>query len=457
RTSDGVIQVNTNLFPFGFQNEISIVHSHGTTLTLHIYQTANLPNQFPNLVAKVPDMAWRTSLGGHFWNSYPSGTGAQAGYQTNFTYPAITPDTVQVDLLWFYTNGVDGIMDADLDSQEAESQGYEHYRLASVGDAILYPLTKNSGRTAWRNWTPPDSGGNNGAIATTSFTNSPSLHHQLWFGYFVNHSGSETPYYANFISPDQSPGNVSSDSLFGMAMSYAQLYENMGATNWPIGTFGFAGTHDFGLGITMGQWTNWYSVVGEFNFCSASLWYTNAWNTNQTPIVTNANFLATWTDTTGGWPKPVFCDSFVDVAGKDYEGTNSLWIRQLKDGYAVLASNLGTVSSNYNSSLVINGGVATNQVYCATNILTQTPFGTGLLTNNFIGTIGAASRAWVKLTPYSINGNFVGNGAGVTNTPFSNLNLSLVIGSGSNNVVGYLNFTNNRIHYTIPVCTNAVP
>lgn len=417
RTASGVIQENTNIFIGGMSNVNSIVHTNGATIVYHIYHTSGLPNQFPSAALTAPDTAWRTSPGGHFWNSYPSGVGAQAGYQTNFCYPAITADTVPIDILMLQTNGADGFMDADIDSGFAEHEGYEHDRLVSDADAILYPQTKNGGRVFWRNYTYPDGSGNNDAVAPTTFPTGPQLNHQLWFGYFANHPSSEVSEYANFTGPDQLPAVIPGvDAGLQGGEAYAYAYESDGATNWPVGTFPLftvAGGTAQDIGWTLQTWTNYCSYVGEFNGCSMSGWHTNTWNHLQDGIVTNANFLSAWLDVSGGFPKTVWHDALVT----NTEPSNSLYICALKDGFKVLAGNLSSVSSNYNSSLVVKGGIASNVVYNATNILSQTPFNGGLITNNFIYSVPANSCVWVKLTPALPQVRiFAGSGISVTKT-----------------------------------------
>ena len=396
RNADGTIAALTggsigaltapNLFPGGVSNVCYIMHTNGSKLVLGVYQTTKMPNQFPGSPGTVADTAYRADISGFSENSYPSAANTAT---VPYTFPVMTADSVPLDIWTFYTNGVDGIFVQDMNF--AEFQAFEHAKLTSIADAIVYPGTKNFGRAYWRNVVYKVDPTQSGAIAVGTYTNNPDIPHQLWFGYFGNHLGPETSYYANFLSPDQNPPTVGGSGALGITMGYVQNYNYQSLSNWVPGTFpGFflAGQDD--KTFTMADYTNFYSIVGEFNGVALTGWYTNSWNTNQTPIATNANFQSTWQDTTGGFPKQIL---------NDY--TNTLWLRQLADGFTVLAVNQGVTSSNFLFNLV-PFGLKTNVIYNATNILSQTAFGTGLLTNNFTNAMSAGSLWWVKLTPMRV-------------------------------------------------------
>lgn len=388
RDSFGYLQPFPGIFPGGVSNVMYIAHTNGMQVVFAMYQDNHIPVQANS------DTAVRCDISGANLNTYPSlaSGGPYVSPAVAYTFPVMTPDTTYKDMIWFYTNGLDGIFSQDVFFFSV--QGAEHERSAALADAILYPFTTLDGRVYWQNWTNVGSG-NTGPIGSTIFGQGSQLSHQLWSGMFFNHPGPETPYYCNFFTADQSPGTTAGfDATIGLAMDYVRGYNERMSNYMTAGCFPFMSESHIASesSLTAANFTNWYSVVGEFNACSTSTMYTNtspftqSWNTNQNIVVTNYNFLAAQQDVQP-WPTRVFDD-----------GTNSLWIRPATNGgFYLLAVNQSAGNSNFNVALPL---LSPGAVYAATNIFSGQALGNGLLQTNFVSTVSASSVQWIRLTPY---------------------------------------------------------
>lgn len=237
----------------------------------------------------------------------------------------------------------------------------------------------------------------------------------------------------------------------------------MAATNgWPWGVLYDA------AGAARGA-TNGYPWGALYDAAGSATASTNGW-----PWGTLYDAAGSATAATNGWPWGVLYDAagaahnatngypwgtLYDAAGSATAATNGWpWgTRYDADGSATAATNgypWGALYDASGSAHNATNGYPWGALYDAAGSSTAATNGLGIGSGDsaFVGTNRFAPAANPTFT-----GTMTGNGLGVTNLTITNLSMSLIIGSGSNNVVGYLRFTNNGIYYTIPVCTNAAP
>jgi hypothetical protein len=360
------------------------------------------------------DSAMRGDLSGANVNSYPSQQYLATNAASGYTFPFITPDVLRKDCKWLIvSNFFDGLIIQDFTVNEG-IQSYYHQRNVVFDDALLYidgagvaGLSQN--RIFWKNYTNTGSG--DGPISAGSYINTQVgsgtyIAHQPIAFFFQDHPDWEAQYHANVFSPNQFPQQLPPiNSGMDRAASYMQGQIPY-MTNWDPGNFPLMVMNASGFSSL--DYSNGFAIGMTFNGIIGSQITTNAWgnsvaafggiDTNQFPLLTNANSMAVWTDV----------QHFPRIVLNDYTNVVAIRKYQQNGAFVLLAINHGTLTTNFNVSVCatdgsVNGiGLNTNQIYAVTNVYPNGAgaFTGGLMTNNFITNLLGTNVAWMIATPY---------------------------------------------------------
>jgi hypothetical protein len=418
RTAGGALQFDPwILTASGFSNEsnyVYAIHTNGVKLSLANYRSTYIANPFNGDTQRVQTNGTSTDIG------FPSGL---AGW-TGPAWAVITPETIEKDMLWYYSNRVDEVFVQDANQFEMfagyEQQVYKFaYSALYLGPGTHLYWADNNGL----------SGQNPIGAGPYSYPRpAPQYTNQMILGWFADFPSSQLQYSINDMSINQGFTPVGSEPGMAQEMSYMRMY-NESLSNWDNPVFPVmpesVDANDQSLSKT--SLTN-ILAIGEMN--SGNIFFevdTNnwSWNTNVQQVLTNAPiYLSTWNDNLFKKPLRMFDD-----------GTNSLWIRPIDNGaFLVLAAAQGAASSNFNYTLCAPlKGIATNVVYTATNVLSGTAYGSGYLTNNFIGTVTTNAVVYIRLTPALPQTrvfNYSGSTVGTTNRPDGGIDYGISVAAG---------------------------